>query len=60
MFKVDDRVVLKLDTWNKLRTSYTNCGLNLPEESPIFEVCSINKNGICFISGNKNSVFISI
>lgn len=48
MFKVGDRIVPKLDAWNKLRTSYTNCGLNLPKEPPIFRVLSFDKDGTCF------------
>jgi hypothetical protein len=58
-FKVGDKVVIKLDIWNELRTLYTNCGLNLPEEPPIFNVHHFNNDGTCFCYASDNRLGIS-
>ena len=45
MFNVGDRVVPKLDLWNKLRIAYAeNAKKELPEDPPVFTVKSTAKN----------------
>lgn len=45
MFNVGDRVVPKLDLWNKIRIAYAeNAKKELPEDPPVFTVKSTAKN----------------